>query len=138
MSIDEEKVLYDLSDHCLVDACFRMENTERGHQYEYSTVEYYKTNCVKLKNYFLSSVSYELVKTKDEGQQIDIMKLEAIVKSKAENTIKYRFNKRVSIGDKSGKLSEPIWMNEQIKQKIKIRRQLNRAKRNTNNEEKVF
>ena len=126
--IDENKELFDLSDHCMIDLTLELE-VEKLEE-EKRTIE---INCLqgeKLQN-FNREVKQEL-----EGMnnlEIKMEKIDRVMERAAQEHLK----KKIVQGRrrKQKEKIEPIWMNKEIKTEIKKRKKLNRLKRNNLNPE---
>ena len=131
MNIDENKEILDISDHHLMTAKFRITNTRttNGKSNKWEEREYYKLDKTLLQNYA------EEVEQKFQTNRIQtISEANEIIKEMADKHLKRKYRRRIT--NEEQKISEPPWMNENIKREIKKRKELNRAKRNEKNEEK--
>ena len=131
MSIDENKEKFDLSDHCLMESTFEIEgeynhNGQRGRRIEN---EYYKTNSAELKGKFLRELENDKLHM-SERNSINVADFEELLRKNADNVLKCKTTKKVLYEDKQQQKIEPIWMNANIKNEIKLRKKYNREKRN--------
>ena len=124
MEIDEDKDVFDLSDHNLITLKLqlpanRSKDLKKG---EKITVEYYKTEEVAL-NVFSEEVGKRIQENSING----IKSLNSMMKDVANEKLKARYTRKMAISGKEVK--EPPWINEEIRMEIKKRKSLNREKR---------
>ena len=70
MTIDEDKLEYDLSDHCLINADFEIENNPKEHKMKTKEIEIYSSNK-KYKNRYVMEME-TLLETVDEHITLDV------------------------------------------------------------------
>ena len=123
MCIDENKEQYDLSDHNLLTATFKIEyNKGRRVKQLRSVHEHYKiTEDTKMK------FQQEMEKLCTEKDPINIIEFENYIRISANITMKVR--KSYSTNPNGEKEKE--WMTDDIRKNIKLRKQLNRIVRNS-------
>jgi len=124
MEIDEDKVKFDLSDHCYISGNFEMESNVTNWKTDWETKEYYKVNDQNLMQQFVAEVENKVIEDRVEN----IVEFENVLKNGAETILKRtirRRRRRCGVGEKF----EPIWINEEIRREIKHRRELNRHRR---------
>ena len=129
MHIDEDQQLFELSDHRLVQTAFQLNNRVHVEKRVRFVTEYYRTNCDTLKEAYLTKMEKDLQKEERERGGVNQETLEKLIKQNCELILKKRLIKR-NISDNGGNRSvEPVWMTEEIRREIKIRRQYNKEKR---------
>ena len=123
MRIDEEKDVYDLSDHNLIEVEFRVQEEKREYKKsEWVEREYYKTDKSSLEM-FRKRLEEKVVRNKMESMD----ELEKKMKETADAVLKSVYRRREK---KAGDGEEPAWINEEIREEIKERKRLNRNRRN--------
>ena len=126
MKVDERKEIIDLSDHNLLQVKLKSEICRKDKNQERKKIEYYKKDEQSLNSY-VKEVEEECQKE----STMNMEKMEKIMKMVAERKLKRVYIRREREGTKE---PEPPWINEEIKQGIKKRKQLNREWRNTKDE----
>ena len=126
MVVDENKFKYDLSDHCLLIVELELDNKQGIENTENSQGKYYKTNSLELEKEFIEGIERDISSIQGEDSHLNIVRLESIIRGKADSILKKNFKRRTEKG--SGRV-EPIWITEEIRISIKKRREYNRAKR---------
>ena len=135
MTVDENKDQFDLSDHCLLEATFKMDIIQKGgNKQRLLEREFYKTECDILKAQFLEKTNEDITTIKRRGDRLEMEDLEEILKQNADTILRKSYKTRVRISD-NNKKEEPVWMNGDIRRVIKRRREYNRKKRRANTEE---
>ena len=126
MNIDEKKEQYDLSDHNVVQICFKWTGNNKWHnKNKQNTKYYYKMNEKTLEEYV------SLLETKME--EVDsIQQFNHTMKETADKMLKRKYTRKMN---KEGE-EEPPWINREIKEGIKERRKINRERRNEPDERK--
>ena len=114
MEIDEDKDVFDLSDHNLITLKLqlpanRSKDLKKG---EKITVEYYKTEEEAL-NVFSEEVGKRIQENSING----IESLNRMMKDVANEKLKARYTRKMAISGKEVK--EPPWINEEIRMEIK-------------------
>jgi len=123
MRIDEGKENFDLSDHCLMTAKFKISEGSRRWAGKWETWEYYKVDDQDIMGSFVREMENRVV-----GGDIDnIVHFENAIKDSADNTLKKKIRRRKE--ERAEGEIEPIWINDDIRREIKVRRKWNRAKR---------
>lgn len=127
MEIDEDKDIMDLSDHNLITVTLeiRMYNGNRYRGKEWEEIVYFSRKETDLDE-FTKTIEGNL---REQGiRQIeDMNKLMSKVK---EDTLARKYKRKI---EKENKIIEPPWMNREIRNGIKERKELNRRKRNEKN-----
>lgn len=117
MFIDENKMLYDLSDHCLLKATFKTYTIRNKQKSKLPTEnEYYKVDGQDLKNKCIKNLEEDI-------KDIRLMKLkefEQHIKLNTDKHLKSKYNQRRRRPD-NVEIEEPIWMDNDIKKGIKNR-----------------
>ena len=133
MNIDEDKELFDLSDHCLLRSSFVTEKTETKYvKNERNEQYYYKLNSEELKTDFLNKMEEDInMHINMEGNAME--NLETMMRQNADDILKKTFKRRTTV---DGKSLEPVWFTREIKEKINQRKKYNRLKRNEQDETK--
>ena len=126
MKIDENKEVFDLSDHCMISVTLalgveKMEERER-------TLEITCLSRERMQK-FNEKVEQELEKI--DNDEINMDKIDSVMEQVAKDHLIKKVVQRNGKGQK-GKM-EPIWMNKEIKAEIKKRKKYNRLKRNNLN-----
>ena len=126
LRIDEEKEYYDLSDHCMLETFFVWENQRTQSKKEKIEASYYYSVKDGLRVKFVEEMEGELhriggVKGSEDLHNIICRKSDEILKKTIKNKI---------IMEGSNRKMEPIWITDDIKMEIKIRKDLNRIRRN--------
>ena len=94
---------------------------------ETTEIEYYKLNSEELKEQYLDAILLDIDREEDMGE-ITMEKIECIIKRNANCFLKKKMKRSTNKKDLK---CEPIWMNTEIKQRIKERKEYNRKKRNS-------
>ena len=128
MEIDENRDKFDLSDHNLIDVEMKInQNNKDFKNQEWIEHKYFSTRKTDLKRY------NEEIKKKIEGKAPEkIMELNELIRDSAERTLQKSYKKRT---DQENEISEPPWMNEEIRKQIELRKKLNRKHRKAKIEE---
>ena len=120
MYVDEAKSIFDLSDHCILKADFKLRmGTTTGTKLLQENTNYYSVG-EELKGNFIDVLESRLRRGEDLE---DMEQFEKIVKESMDNNLKRSYIKR----RKKGKL-DPVWFTKEIRENIKLRKQYNRAK----------
>ena len=128
MTIDENKEVFDLSDHNLIKVGICIKNMTNGFKgNDYEETEYYKLDEDSLGN-DTKALENEIA---ESTQDINISKLNNMIKDTADTCLKAVYRRKK--GKDSTKI-EPPWINEDIRRAIKVRKAFNRQKRNASNE----
>ena len=131
--IDENKVEYDLSDHNMLEARFKVATRSKKAVYgkEFREYIYLKIDEDNTRNYI-----NEMEKLIENGQNTGRLEdFQKAMKTMSKRTMERKVKKRICTLDK--KREEPIWFNSDIKKEISKRRQINKSVRKaTNTEEK--
>ena len=126
MEIDENREIYDLSDHCMVRLSLKIKKNKQKKEKE-EAVEKYRLSQGRTNN------DKKEVNSKDrltEKEDIDIMTINKIMKESAEKHLKVMIKiVKEKVEEKNKK-----WMTEKVKKEIKKRKELNRQQRNENRE----
>ena len=123
MNIDEKKNEFDLSDHNLITANFKMELTKaKFNRNNWVETTFYTTKEESLKK-FCKAVEQEIINENIES----IEKFDQVMKEKADKELKRTMRQRI---DKNKNQTESIWVTDEIREEIKKRKAINRAKRN--------
>ena len=129
--IDDEKEMFDLSDHCYMAGAFRVkEERLKRKECEWEEKSYYKVDDERMMSEFVSRMEEEI----DEAGNMDVDDWERIVREKAEECLKVTVRRK--IGKISKKVVDQPWMNDRIRREIKYRKFLNRRKRRLEGEER--
>ena len=128
MYIDEDKLKFDLSDHCLLEVEFAITNRTNQEAHDRKLVEYYKVNDDRLKRDFISKVLVDI----NREINIDIQGIEKIIMSNANTVLKRKY----VVCKKGEGQQEPVWLTREIKSEIRKRREYNRMKRRGSPEER--
>lgn len=124
MYIDEQKEMFDLSDHNLITVNFAMKHEKtRFQKNKWITSEYYKTDEASLEK-FCAKLEENITKTKINN----IEEMDETIKSTAEKELKKKIKRKVCTKNKE--IKEPLWITQEIRDAIKKRRFYNRKKRN--------
>ena len=128
MEIDEDKILFSDSDHCLVSVKFKFKSAEKinFNKEKWKYVEYYKKD-----EEAMGRLRREIENEWREGNIEDKQMEEQSIMDKANEILKRKARRRVGTQD----CVENVWMNDQIRDGIKKRRAINRRRRNATNEE---
>ena len=127
MKIDEDKEVFDLSDHCYMLAGFRGYKEGRGLVEVGQEREFYKVDCVEMMGEFVKGME-ERFRNEEE---MKVWNMEGAIKEVADVCLKRSFKVR----EKRHKQMDQPWMTNEIKREIGIRRELNRRKRGLQGEE---
>ena len=127
MEIDEKKLKYDLSDHCLIKATFAFKDKSKKRHKRSEKIEYY---CVKEENKidFIGALEDKI----SGNGELNMLTFENILKQCADDLLKKSFLKKV---DKVTDSADPVWFTKEIEDNIKERKRYNRLARNSENEE---
>ena len=89
MHIDEDKLLFDLSDHCLLEVFLLIEqqNNIYSKNNSYMIKEYCKVNDEELLDLYVENVSKILIEL-EKNEQVDIEKFEKVMKDEANRLLK--------------------------------------------------
>ena len=122
MSIDEEREIFDLSDHCML----RVELTLKAEQVRQKQNNVV-VNCMteERKTKFVKAVREELEKVQDMSMNME--RFDSAMKEAAKAHIR-KTNKGSKYQKEKGRY-ETIWMTEKVKKEIKLRKRYNRLKR---------
>lgn len=127
MTIDEDKEIYDLSDHNLLTARFEIKRKERKNRSKKEIEREYFSKENKLLTDFRARLEDRWGKNKP-GTVIEMIHT---MNETANEILKKVYKKRELKGEENNE--EKPWMNESILQEIKKRREINRARRNEEN-----
>ena len=132
MEIDEDKLRYDLSDHCLISADFQI-NTQQSKKKnkEIVKVEYYSID-EQYSEQFVTGVEERISHLVGGNGELDWSKMEVILKYEAEDKLKKSYTKS---RDSDNNREDPPWFTKAIEDAIKERRRLNRLRRNATNDD---
>ena len=124
MEIDEEKISFDESDHCLVSAKFLFKGAENFYfnKNSWKYDEYYKKDEATLER-FVQEIENEWTAGNIVNKE---MEEQSIIK-KADEVLKKKIRRKVG----SEKKIESVWMTDEIRDGLKRRREINRKKRFT-------
>ena len=130
MKIDEKKDVLDISDHHLVTFSLNIENKNNNfNKKQYEITEYYTFKIEALKEFI------EEVEKRWKIHKINnIEEMDISLKECADAILKRIYKKRIGT-ENDEKVSEKPWFTEEIRAEIKKKRDLNRRKRNCNNNE---
>ena len=128
MEIDEDKIMFSDSDHCILSAKFYFKGAEKQSfkKEEWKYFEYYRRDEEALSRY-RGEVEKEWIEGYIENKQME----EQSLMMKAEEVLKKKTRKRVGAQE----YVENVWMTDQIRKEIKVRRIINRRRRNAVGEE---
>ena len=128
MEIDEDKIMFSDSDHCILSAKFYFKGAEKQSfkKEEWKYFEYYRRDEEALSRY-RGEVEREWIEGCIENKQME----EQSLMMKAEEVLKKKTRKRVGAQE----YVENVWMTDQIRKEIKVRRIINRRRRNAVGEE---
>ena len=124
MNIDENKEIFDLSDHCLIKLEFKTDKEKQKLNKIYDKIEFYSIKEER-KEAYVQMVESEI---RMLDAEINMEKLETILVKCADRMLKKIFKKKADVKGKS----EPIWFTEEIRENIKKRKHFNRLNRNAN------
>ena len=125
MSIDEDKNIYSLSDHCLIELNIEIKVKVSNKIIDKEVVKYYDTRLERkdeFLNDFLNSVN---------GGSMEQESFDNMLKASADSVLKKMYTKKL----KEDRKIEPIWFTKEIKDNIKLRQSYNRLNRNASNED---
>lgn len=122
MEIDEEKHMFDLSDHCVIQITFLLRNINERRCNEKEIINYFSVKD-NMKDGFIDNIERRINR---ETTSINMEKLEQITYETAEQTLKKKYIKKTTIIDKP----DPIWFSKEMKEGIKLRQLYNRKRRN--------
>ena len=128
--IDEDKELYDLSDHHMLEAsfCLVTGRVQKRYTNEYKEIVYLKINEETKQNYRRKMECW-ITNGKNTGKLSDFHEaIKIAAKSEMERTIKKKLSASATPKE------EPIWFNSNIKKEISKRRQYNKKVRKATNE----
>lgn len=120
MTIDEERKHYDLSDHCVIETIFKLENYKENIHVKNEIIEYISVKEER-KEQFLNHIEMEFIR-----EDMNMEKMEQKISDAVQNILKKKFAPKKNQEAKV----DPIWFNQSIKREIKLRQHYNRAKRN--------
>ena len=127
MNIDENKIRYDLSDHCLIEVKMNF-NLRRGENVVMSEeVEYYSTNQEYKDRYLRELEECLLLRT---GANY-MANFDESMKNAAECVLKNSHFKKTRRDDKV----QPIWFTSEMRENIKIRKMYSKRWRTSENEQ---
>ena len=128
MIIDEEKNLYDQSDHNMV--CINMSIPKEKIRFKKKNLicrEFYRTDDDSLDD-FTSEFVTKIVEMEVEN----IKQFNNIMKTVADEKLKSLYRRRTT---DSGNIKEQPWITNEIRKEVKIRQKINRARRNEKDED---
>ena len=130
MKVDEDKEEFDLSDHCYIRADFKIEGRKKREKKEViKEIEFYAVKEKPRMNKFIKGMEDKF----RDAEGMDIQGLEGIIRQQADIHIKKK--RKVNLNKETGKW-DPKWMNEKIKNGIKLRRNYNKKHRNAQGDER--
>ena len=128
MKIDENKDIFDLSDHNMIRVSIKIKAcTTKFQDNLLEETEYYKFDEESLCKYVT-----ELEKATLLDKPNNISSFNKLIKEAADKTLKAKYRRRKN---KEETEVEPPWINEDIRKGIKLRQKFNRQKRNASTEE---
>lgn len=122
MKIDEEKTIYDLSDHNLLSAYFNIQTHKQIYKNEKKVITYLKINEDTVSNY-RAHIENALIETENYN---DLHNLEILMKEASENFLNRQIKRRINQNTES---IEPVWITPEIKKEISKRRKYNKELR---------
>ena len=123
MHIDEEKEIIPESDHNLLSVTFRTNDKQILKKAKWHTNTYYSMKEADLKT-FTTELKNKWENTENKNMQERLKDIEEI----AEKNLK-RVARRKIGGEKKFRIADKIWMNDEIRNEMKLKSQLNRRKR---------
>ena len=123
MSIDEEKDIFDLSDHCIIDVTLSIK--KEGTMIKKEKIKIKCLNEERLEK-FSSNVEQDLREIDDDI--INMQTVDNIMEKAAKEHLEITVTKKGDVHEKGS--YEPVWINDGIKREIKTRRKFNKLKRN--------
>lgn len=124
MQIDEDKEIYDLSDHNLINIRLKLNGKIRQKD-EPREVEDYKKDEENLKIFIR-----ELEEKCSSEENMSIEKLREIMQGTADKKLKRKYKRREKQDN-----SDPSWITDEIKKGIALRKKYNRTRRNAKKNE---
>ena len=122
MDIDEHKNFFDLSDHCTIRIDFRIGMKGKNERLQ-RNIEYYRIKD-DMKEKFLNKLEGKLRKMEEAEQKLVFHE---VVKEACEEVLKRtRIERRMKLNE-----WENVWMNDEIRREIGVRKRLNRERRNS-------
>lgn len=125
MKIDESKQVFDLSDHHLVSALFKIERKTINYNAEVKEIVYYKINEETSRS--LVDVMERKIADAEDTTLETLEGFEDILRGSVEETMRRTLSRRVQ--DRNKENIEPIWFNKAIKKEISLRRNYNKKVR---------
>ena len=122
MEIDEHKNTYDLSDHCLINITFNLQNSQNQASNKKEIVEYLCVND-SVKDSFIQDVE-KWINDRKEPQSLS--EFEIALKETANKTLKRTYVKKFN---SKMKYEDPVWFSKEIKENIKLRKKYNKLSR---------
>ena len=122
MDIDENKELFDLSDHCMIRIDFRF-GLKGSNEGVHKNVEYYRVKDDMKERFLLKMEERLLVMNVDEQECV----FHEAVTEVCDEVLK---RTRVVRGNLKKNEWESVWMNDEIRREIGVRKRLNRERRN--------
>ena len=121
--IDEGQEIIDISDHNLLTLNFNINNKTQNYikHGQWEEREYHRTDKESLRIY------KDKLETKIRNRDITITELNTAIRTTADETLKQTYRRRL-IKQQCG-FQEPPWMNDNIRQQIQRRKELNRKTR---------
>ena len=130
MKIDDNKIEYDLSDHCYISVKFVVKKEERDKRDEITERrEYYRVKDPECMRKFVERLEAKF----ETSEDMNVNGMENIIKETADECLKKPL--KIKKSRKDGKILEQKWINEEIRREIKKRKRLNREKRGMVGEE---
>ena len=127
MSIDEEKMLYDQSDHNMVLITMTLPtkniNLSKG---QMVCREFYRTDEKSLEDF-----AFEFSKKVEETEVENIVQFNNLIKSVADEKLKSQYRRRTI---ETENIQEQPWVTDEIRKEVKIRKRINRERRNENDD----
>ena len=129
MNIDEEREIFDLSDHNMITVELKIPERRNTNykKFKVITKTFMKTDKESLHR-FSAEVDARLFYDNVEN----ISELNDVISQSAKELLQAKYRKRV---DQEKRVKEPPWITKEIKKKIKERRNINRQKRNSQDTE---
>ena len=123
MYIDEQKEMYDLSDHCLMKIDLQLDTLQLNEGEKVLEINCFAPERMEL---FNERVREELLKINDE--EINMEKIDNVLSEAGKVHLKKKIKQKRSKKKKGQQ--EPIWINKDIRTEIDKRKKYNRLKRN--------
>ena len=132
MQIDEKQEKFDLSDHNLIETTLKMDCDHINYQRrgEWENIEYYKTDEQSIHS-FITELEDNLGK---EDNLIPMEDLNMMIRQVADDKLKTTYRRRLITSEHYITKEKP-WVTDEIRDAIKRRKELNRAKRIYKDEE---